>query len=262
MAFLACWVVVDRRLDVRVRAVRVGVQEGSEAGDLVVVQKPRLDGDHREQRRAHEEHDQDPDRQARHCQQDEHHDDHDHRRPEVRLQQHKQDRDAGHDEQPEDVAPRQAVCLSARAIGRNSQNEREHGELRRLQLQGAQAEPARRTLGAAADHEHTQQGQDDQPVEDVGDRFEAPVVDQGDHDHDDDPQHDEEPLLLQEGLGILALGQQGAPGGRVDHHDADDRHQQRGDEKDEVERGDVAPGGNVCSGECGHKADSATEYRP
>ena len=118
------------------------------------------------------------------------------------------------------------------------------------------------TLGAAPDREHAQQGEHDQPVEDRRQLFEPPVVDQGHHHHGDDAEHDEEALLLQEGLGVLALGQQRATGGRVDHDHTDDRHQQGGDEQDEVERGHVAAGGNVCSGESGHNADSGREYRP
>ena len=200
--------------------------------------------------------------QAGHGQQDEQHDHHDHRRPEVGLEQHQDDREAGHDQQPEDVAPGQALFFPARAVRRHRQDQRQHGEFGWLQLQGTDAEPARRTLGAAPDREHTQEGEDDQPVEDVGDRFEPPVVDQGHHHHGDEAQHDEEALLLQEGLGIVALGQQRSSGRRVDHHHTDDRNQQRGDDQDQVERGHAAAGGNVCSGKCGHKADSGTEYRP
>ena len=109
---------------------------------------------------------------------------------------------------------------------------------------------------------HPHEGEDDQPVQDVGDGLEPPVIDKRDHHHGDDPQHHEKALLLQEGLGVVALGQERPPCGGVDHHHSDDRHQQGGGEQNQVERRNAATGGNVCSGECGHNADSGTEYRP
>ena len=154
------------------------------------------------------------------------------------------------------------VLVAARAVRRHGQDQREDGELRRLQLQGPDAEPARRPLGAAAHDEDTHEGEDDQPVADRGQRLETPVVEHGHHDHGDEAEDDEEPLLLEEGPGVLTLGQERATGGGVDHHHADGRDHERGQDQDPVERGHVAPGGNVCSGECGHNADSGTEYRP
>ena len=128
-----------------------------------------------------EQHDQDPDRQAGDRQHDQQDDHHDHGRAEVGLEQHQHDRDPGHDQQAEDVAPGQALLVAARAVGRHGQDQREDGELGGLQLQRADAEPARRALGAAAHHEDAEQGEHDQPVEDHGQRFEPPVVEQGHH---------------------------------------------------------------------------------
>ena len=159
---------------------------------------------------------------------------------------------------------RQARPSSSRrgAVRRHRQDQGQDGEFGGLQLQRAETEPARRALGAAPHHEHPQQGQDDQPVQERGQLFETPVVEEGHHHHRDDPEHHEEALLLQEGLGVLPLGQQRATGCGVDHHHPDRGHQQRGDDEDDIERWHAAPRGNVSSGECGHMRDSGTEYRP
>ena len=244
--------VVDGGLHVGIGAVLVRIEEGGEAGDLVRVQQAALDGDEGDQHGADEQQHQDADRQTGDGQHHDEDDHHDHGRAEVGLEQHEDDGDAGHDQQAEHVAPGQPLFISSGAIGGDGQDEGEDGELGGLELERAQAEPAGRALGAAAHGEDAEQGQDDQPVQQRGHGFEAAVVEHGEHDHDDDAQDDEEPLLLQEGLRVVPRRQQRPARGRVDHDDADERHQQRCPDQHEVERGDAAAGGNACSGECGH----------
>ena len=97
----------------------------------------------------------------------------------------------------------------------------------------------------------------DQAVEHHGDGFEPPVVEEGHHHHGDHPEHHEERLLLEVGLGVLTLGQQGAPGGGVDHDHADQGHQHRRCGQDDVEEGAAAPSGSDCSGRSWSQACSA-----
>jgi len=77
------------------------------------------------------------------------------------LQQDQEDRDAGHDEQPEHIAPGQALCLPARAIRRHG-HMKGRRRFRRLQLQRADTEPAGRAL-ALCRHEDAEQDANDQP---------------------------------------------------------------------------------------------------
>ena len=177
-----------------------GFKNVVETGDLVVVQQSPFHGDEGEQGGPDDQHDQDADGQPGHGQHDEQHNDHDHGGPRSGWSRTRMIGMPGHDQEPEDVAPGQALLLAARAVGGDGQDQGQHGELGGLQLQRTEAEPARRALGAAPHHEDTEQREDDEPVEDHGQRFEPPVVEHGQHHHGDDAEDDEEALLLEERL--------------------------------------------------------------
>ena len=81
------------------------------------------------------------------------------------------------------------------------------------------------------------QGQDGDDVDGRGQRLEPPVVEERHRDHHDHPDDDEQGLLLQVGVGVLPAGQELAPGGRVDHHHADQGDQDRRDGQDDIEDG-------------------------
>ncbi len=95
-----------------------------------------------------------------------------------------------------------------------------------------------------------------------GQRFKAAVIEQRHAHHDDDAQNDEQCLLLQIGLGVLTLGQQGAACGGVDHDHADTCHKDGCHAQHEVE------GGAACAGQQAVLAIMVitglqrTEYRP
>ena len=139
-------------------------------------------------------------------------------------------------EHPDDVGPGQSFG-APRAVGGHGHDETQHGELRGLNLQRPQTEPAFRAQSARAHprRQHGQQGHDGQGVDQHAHRFEAPVVDQGHHHHGGDAQQDEDALSFQEVVRIETLGDQDPPGGRVDHDHPDRGHHDGGRNQDHVD---------------------------
>ena len=225
----------------------MGIQEGGQAGELVGVQHPRFHRHHEDQGHADQQHHQNPDGQPGHRQHHQQDDEHDDRRAQVGLGQDQGHGYGGQDEQLEHVAPGQPLLIPPGAVGGHGHDQPHHGELGRLDLEGSEAEPALRTLDVAPHHEHPQQRQDGQDVQRHGDRFEPPVVEEGDAHHDQESEHHVQRLFLHVEVRVVPGGQEAAPGRRVHHHHADGRHQDRGQDEDEVEHRPGAPGtGRPC----------------
>src|ERR1019366_10154466 len=106
-----------------------------------------------------------------------------------------QDRYSRQDENDREVA-REDRLLAA-AVDRDDHDERQYGELRRLQLERAEREPSLRAeRGVTEMGEHRDQRQNDEAVEQVGPLLEPVIVDKGHHDHDDEAHDQPKQLAL------------------------------------------------------------------
>ena len=157
-------------------------EEGQHALALVVLHAEVPD-----QRRGDERRDDRADQQARpHAGDQEHAGDHrrEHRgTAQVRLDRGQQHRRRGDADHRQDLAVAQPALGQAREVAGDHQRRRELGELRRLQADAAQPEPAHRAAGLVADREHGRERDQADAVEHRREAEQALVVEAEDEQH-------------------------------------------------------------------------------
>ena len=154
----------------------------------------------------------------------------DHRRPHVRLQHDQQAGGAGHQQDRHEALDRAHPLRFAGEHVGGVEDERDLGQLRGLDLEGAAADPAGRAVDALPGAEHDDEQEDRAAEEDrrrAADRDEA--VARGEvHDHEADRADDQRALQVVGRVGEAAVLQDlGGRGGGEDHHRAEGEQAER-----------------------------------
>ncbi len=189
------------------------------------------------------------------------------RRSQVGLDVDERERDGT---EAEDDHEPSAVELSpvGRAVRGQANDERDLGDLGRLELVTAELEPRLRALAPRADRrEHGKQQQHGAHVQHGRELKEKPVVDRrAEHEHHEADSH-EDGLPFDVVMGVDPLGSQTGAGRAVDHHEPEDGNDQGRDDKAQIHvpprGGEIgAPGGAGAGRPAGHGGADGHQLPP
>ena len=240
----------------------VGRDEAGQALDLVVLEQAHVDGEQDQQDSTHDEQEQVAAGHAGDGQHD--HQDHDHHDggAQVGLFEDEEDGHGGHHHQTDQITEVEALGPPG-TVGGDGDDQHQRGELRGLELEGSEGEPALGPLPLRGGQDR-HQGQQDADVQEGADLLEFSVVHQGQGGHHHHPDDHEGGLALEEVTRIVTGPAQPATGGRVDHQHAERRQQQGGTHQDGVEPGRQVPrsNGDSCRGVTHQDAPAQQATRP